>query len=99
MSATVHTVGGRPEPFGEVRFRRFGDRLCVDHAPPVMWFARHVLERCRVKPDVGLSFDGTHVTLHAFNGLWIWQLTGRSRCRHPAADAEPVVMLEGIWPD
>ena len=26
-----------------------------------MWFARHVIEHSRADPDVGLSFDGTHV--------------------------------------
>jgi hypothetical protein len=84
----------------EVRFRREGNRLFVDYATPVMWFARHALESSRESPDVGLSFDGTHVTLHADNGRWIWKLTGRSRwdCRGPGA--EPFVMLEGIciWP-
>jgi hypothetical protein len=73
-----------------------------------MWFAHHVLEHSRVRypaascgpdPDVGLSFDGTHVTLHASNGRWIWKLTGRSRCHSRGPDAEPLVMVEGIWPD
>jgi len=35
---------GEPQSFGEVRFRRDGVRLFVEHAPPVMWFAHHVLE-------------------------------------------------------
>ncbi|MDT5019448.1 MAG: hypothetical protein QOD39_5608 [Mycobacterium sp.] len=99
MSATPHTVGALPQPSGEVRFRRDGDRLCVDHATPVMWFADHVLERSRADPDVGLSFDGTHVTLHAFNGRWMWKLTGRIWCRNTSVDTLPLVMLEGIWPD
>lgn len=90
---------GAPQTFGHVRFRRDGDLLCVDHAPPVMWFARHLLAQIRAIPDVGLSFDGTHVTLHAPNGLWIWRLTGRSSCRANRADGEAVVMLEGVWPD
>lgn len=64
-----------------------------------MWFARHVLERSRADPDVGLSFDGTHVTLRASNGRWIWKLTGRSWRRASVPDAEPLVMVEGIWPD
>lgn len=64
-----------------------------------MWFAHHVLERHRADPDVGLSFDGTHVTLHASNGLWIWKLTGRSWRRSSALGTEPLVMVEGIWPD
>jgi hypothetical protein len=98
-SVTPHTVEPPPHPCGEVRFRRDGDRLCVEHATRVMWFARHVLEHTRANPDVGLSFDGTHVTLHASNGRWIWKLTGRSWCRSPGPDAEPLVMLEGIWPD
>jgi hypothetical protein len=95
----MHTPGAPPQPSGEVRFRRDGDRLCVDHATPVMWFAHHVLELSRTDPDVGLSFDGTHVTLRASNGLWVWKLTGRSWCRRFGPDAEPFVMLEGIWPD
>jgi hypothetical protein len=99
MSVTTHTVGGPPQLFGEVRFRRDGDRLWVDHASPVMWFARHVLERSRADPDVGLSFDGSHVTLHASNGRWIWKLTGRSWCRSFGPDGQLVVVLEGIWPD
>ncbi len=87
-------------PFtGEVRFRREGDRLCVDHAPPVMWFARHVLNRSQGIPEVGLSFDGTHVTLHAANGRWVWTLTGRSRYYVREPGAEPLVMVEGRWPD
>jgi hypothetical protein len=64
-----------------------------------MWFARHVLEHTRENPDVGLSFDGTPVTLHASNGRWIWKLTGRSRCHSDGPGAEPLVMLEGVWPD
>jgi hypothetical protein len=82
-----------------VRFRRDGDQLCVDYAPQVMWFARHVLEHSRTNPDVGLSFNGTHVVLRAANGRWIWKLTGRSWCRIAGPNAEPLVMLEGIWPD
>lgn len=88
-----------PLSFGEVRFRRDGDRLCIDHAPPVMWFPRHALEVNRQEPEVGLSFDGTHVTLHAANGRWIWKLTGRRWCRAHVPGAEPLVMVEGIWPD
>ena len=88
-----------PQLSGEVRFSRDGHRLCVEHASPVMWFARHVLERSRADPDVGLSFDGTHVMLHASNGRWIWKLTGRSMYCKVWADAEPFVMLEGVWPD
>lgn len=84
---------------GEVRFRREGDQLCVDHATPVMWFPRHVLDHSRQDPDIGLSFDGTHVTLHASNGVWVWKLTGRIWCRNHGSDAEHLVMLEGIWPD
>ena len=61
--------------------------------------ARHALERSRANPDIGLSFDGTHVTLHAANGRWIWKLTGRSRCHRYGPDAELLVMVEGIWPD
>jgi hypothetical protein len=88
-----------PQLSGEVRFRREGDRLCVDHATPVMWFARHALEHSRADPDVGLSFDGTHVTLRASNGRWIWKLTGRSRCHSRGPGAESFVMVEGVWPD
>jgi hypothetical protein len=88
-----------PEPSGEVRFRREGDQLCVETATPVMWFTRHVLDPSREPPDVGLSFDGIHVTLHAPNGQWIWRLTGRTRCYNRGPDAEPLVMVEGIWPD
>ena len=84
---------------GEVRFRRNGDQLCVDHATPVMWFARHALEQGRANPDVGLSFDGTHVTLHAANGRWVWKLTGRTWCRPYVSDSGPLVMVEGVWPD
>ena len=99
MSVTTQTVGAPPQPTGNVRFRRDGDRLCVDHATRVMWFALHVLDCSRAAPDVGLSFDGTHVTLHASNGRWIWKLTGRIWCRSFVPDAEPLVMVEGIWPD
>jgi hypothetical protein len=88
-----------PHLAGDVRFRREGDQLCVDHATPVMWFALHALQQGRKAPDVGLSFDGTHVTLHASNGRWIWKLTGRSRRHDRGPDAESLVMVEGIWPD
>jgi hypothetical protein len=98
MTTAMHTVEA-PQPSGKVRFRRDGDRLYVDHATPVMWFARHALDRSRENPDVGLSFDGVCVTLHASNGRWIWKLTGRSRCHSYAPGAEPLVMVEGIWPD
>jgi hypothetical protein len=94
----MHTVAA-PQLPGEVRFRREGDLLCVDHATPVKWFARHALVRSRGNPDVGLSFDGTHVTLHASNGRWIWKLTGRIWCRDYVCGAESLVMVEGIWPD
>jgi hypothetical protein len=97
MGLPVQTLA--PELSGEVRFRREGDRLCVDHATPVMWFARHVLEHSRETPDIGLSFDGIQVTLHASNGRWIWKLTGRIWCRGYVSGAEPLVMLEGKWPD
>jgi hypothetical protein len=98
MSAEMH-AGDSPLSFDAVRFRREGERLCVEHAPPVMWFARHVLEHSQANPDVGLSFDGTHVTLNASNGQWIWKLSGRSWFRSAGPDVEPLVMLEGIWPD
>jgi hypothetical protein len=88
-----------PDSFEQVRFRREGEQLCVDHAPPVMWFARHALEHSRESPDIGLSFDGTHVTLHAPNGRWVWKLTGRSWYRSHGPGTEPLVMVEGIWPD
>jgi hypothetical protein len=97
MSTTMRT--GATQLPGEVRFRRDGDELCVDHATPVMWFARHALEHSRETPDIGLSFDGTFVTLHASNGRWIWKLTGRIWCRNHVSDAESLVMVEGIWPD
>jgi hypothetical protein len=97
-SGAMHTVAA-PQLPGEVRFRREGDLLCVDHATPVMWFARHALVRSRGNPDVGLSFDGTHVTLHASNGRWIWKLTGRIWCRDYVCGAGSLVMVEGIWPD
>jgi hypothetical protein len=98
MNEQMQTAGA-PQPTGEVRFRREGNQLCVDHATPVMWFARHALEHSRANPDIGLSFDGTHVTLHAPNGRWIWKLTGRSRCHRYGPDADLLVMVEGIWPD
>jgi hypothetical protein len=88
-----------PRSVGEVRFRRDGDRLCVERATPVMWFAEHVLDRHRQVPDVGLSYDGTNVTLHAANGRWVWRLTGRRWARRFGPGAEPVVMVEGVWPD
>jgi hypothetical protein len=97
MSTPLRT--GAPQPSGEVRFRREGDELCVEIATPVMWFARHILDPSRLPPDVGLSFDGTHVTLNAPNGQWIWKLTGRARCISRGPYAEPLVMVEGIWPD
>jgi hypothetical protein len=92
-------ISGVLQPSGEVRFRRDGDRLAVDHAPRVMWFARHVLEQCGANPEVGLSFNGAQVTLHASNGQWIWELTGRSWISDVWPDAESVVMVEGISPD
>ena len=98
MSTTAE-ADAAPRSFPEVRFRREGDQLCVDRAPPVMWFARHALEHSRRAPDVGLSFDGTHVTLHAPNGRWIWRLTGRTWCRDNGPGAEVLVMVEGVWPD
>lgn len=88
-----------PPVYGSVRFRREGGQLRVDHAPPVMWFARHVLEQSREIPEIGLSFDGTHVTLHAPNGQWVWKLTGRSRCHDLGPHVEPYDMVEGVWPD
>jgi hypothetical protein len=97
MGETTHAVG--PQPTGEVRFRRDGDRLYVDRATRVMWFASHVLEHGRADPDVGLSFNGTHVMLHASNGVWVWRLTGRSWCRRLQIGTAPLIMLEGIWPD
>ena len=99
MSATLHAAGNPPQPSGEVRFRRDGDRLCVDHATSTMWFARHVLDRSRADPEVGMSFDCTHVTLHASNGRWVWRLTGRIWCRGFMPNAESLVMVEGVWPD
>ncbi len=98
MSDLTHDLEW-PNLSGEVRFRRDGDRLCVAHATPVMWFARHTLECCRADPDVGLSFDGKLVTVHAANGRWVWRLTGRSRCYRHGPNVEPLVMVEGIWPD
>ncbi|MCP9271798.1 hypothetical protein [Mycolicibacterium arenosum] len=97
MSETVGVAA--PLLLGEVRFRRDGDRLCVDHAPSVMWFALYVLERCRAEPDVGLSYDGSLITLRAANGTWVWRLTGR-RCGHRwSTDGEPFDMVEAVWPD
>ncbi|MET0474917.1 MAG: hypothetical protein ABW001_09795 [Mycobacterium sp.] len=72
--------------------------MSVDHAASVMWFPRHVLDHARPNPDVGLSFDGTHVTLRAANGRWVWKLTGRSRCHRNEHGGE-MVMVEGVWPD
>ena len=98
MSTMLRTEA--PPSFGQVRFRREGDLLCVDHATPIMWFPRHVLDDTRQAPDVGLSFDGSHVTLRAANGQWVWKLTGRIWCRGDyVSDAESLVMCEGIWPD
>jgi hypothetical protein len=86
------------DPSG-VRFRRDGDRLSVDYAPPTAWFPQHVLEYSRHRPDVGLSCDGTLVTLHAANGSWVWRLTGRRRTHRAGPAAEPLVMCEAAWPD
>jgi hypothetical protein len=98
MGGNSYTVGAA-QISGEVRFRRDGNRLFVDSATPIMWFARHVLDLCRAAPDVGLSFDGTHVTLHASNGRWMWKLTGRSCWHSVGPNSEPFVMVEGCWPD
>jgi hypothetical protein len=97
MSAPVRTTA--LELCGEVKFRRDGDHLYVETATPVMWFPRHALDPDREPPDIGLSFDGTHVTLHAPNGQWIWKLTGRTLCYSRELGAEPLVMVEGVWPD
>jgi hypothetical protein len=97
MGLTIRT--GDSPPQDGVRFRRDGDGLCVDHASPVMWFPRHALEGSRRHPDIGLSFDGTFVTLYAPNGTWIWKLTGRSRYSRLGPGSDPVVMVEGRWPD
>lgn len=99
MSATPDAVEAPPQLSAEVRFRRDGDRLCVAHAPTVMWFAQHVLDGSRADPDVGLSFDGTYVTLHASNGRWVWKLTGRSWTRRAGPGVDHLVMVEGAWPD
>ena len=97
MSDIVATYA--PASLGHVRFRRDGDRLCVDEATSVMWFAFYMLEGSRANTDIGLSFDGSLVTLRASNGLWIWQLTGRSRWYRWNSGGEPFAMVEGIWPD
>ena len=86
-------------PLGEVRFRRDGDRLNVDYATPVMWFALHVVENAQSCPDIGLSFDGNLVTLRASNGVWVWRLTGRRQTHRLSADGEVFDIVEGIWPD
>jgi hypothetical protein len=36
---------------------------------------------------------------HAPNVQWIWKLTRRSLCYSSEPGAEPVVMVEGVWPD
>jgi hypothetical protein len=64
-----------------------------------MWFARHALPSQQDRPEIGLSYDGQNVTLHAANGRWIWRLTGRTRHHHYGPDGGPVVMVEGRWPD
>lgn len=97
MATTART--NAPCVTGEVRFRRDGDTLNVEHAPPVMWFARHVLESLGRDPEIGLSFDGRLVTLHAPNGRWVWRLTGRSVNADNVAGGEQWEMLEGVWPD
>ena len=95
----VTQVGIAHRSCESLRFRRDGHLLCVEHAPPVMWFARHVLAGTRSNPDIGLSFDGEIVTLQAANGRWMWKLTGRTKCLKYTPSAIDVLMVEGIWPD
>ncbi len=97
MATTAGT--NAPSVTGEVRFRREGDGLYVEHASPVMWFPRHVLESLGPEPEIGLSFDGHLVTLRAPNGRWVWRLTGRSVLTDSVAEGEQWEMLEGVWPD
>lgn len=87
-------------PSGRIELRREPDGAYVDHADPVIWFAKHTLDMIRAEPfDNGWTFDGTHVTLDAANGRWVWKLTGRSRSDDHGPGLAPLVMLEGVWPD
>jgi hypothetical protein len=87
-------------PSGRIELRREPDGVYVDHADPVVWFAKHTLDMIRDEPfDNGWTFDGTHVTLDAANGRWVWKLTGRSRSHDYGPGLAPLVTLEGVWPD
>lgn len=91
-------------PEGEIRLLRTDDGLItVEHADPVVWFAKHTLDDLRKRPepdgDFGWTFDGQHVTINVANGRWIWKLTGRVWTHHYGPDTTDLVMLEGRWPD
>jgi hypothetical protein len=85
---------------GRIELRREPDGVYVDRADPVMWFAKHSLDMIKAEPfDDGWTFDGTHVTLDAANGRWVWKLTGRSRCHDYGIGLAPLVLVEAVWPD
>lgn len=101
MTWTEFMVSGVGEPGGRIVLRRDPDGVYVDRADPVMWFAQHALNTIEPETEesVGWTFDGSLVTLIATNGRWVWKLTGRSRCHEYGPGTEPLVMLEGVWPD
>jgi hypothetical protein len=89
-------------PKGEIRLLCSDDGVVtVEHADPVMWFAKHTLEDMVERPDPsgGWAFDGSLVSLEVANGRWIWQLTGRDWIHHYGPGSQPLVMVEAIWPD
>jgi hypothetical protein len=85
---------------GVIELRREPDGVYVDRADPVMWFAKHSLDMIKAEPfDDGWTFDGTHLTLNAANGRWVWKLTGRSKRQEYGSGLAPLVLVEAVWPD
>jgi hypothetical protein len=83
-----------------IELRREPDGVYVDRADPVMWFAKHTLDMIKAEPfDDGWTFDGTHLTLNAANGRWVWKLTGRSKRHDYGPGLAPLLLVEAAWPD
>lgn len=70
---------------------REGAQLFVDSATPIYWFDAAQLQ------SNFFGFDGTHVTLSAANGTWVWKLTGKTEQRAIRNGVQ--VLHEAVWPD